>query len=493
MTEDKSNSGIILVTGATGYVGGRLVPLLLSAGHRVRCLVRDPSRLQGRSWQNSVEVAAGDVLQPETLRPAMAGVKVAYYLVHSMGAGSDFHKKDLDAATAFAEAAREAGVERIIYLGGLVGSSALLSEHLRSRLQTGDALRSAGVPVTEFRAGVVVGSGSLSFEIIRYLTERLPVMICPKWVYTRTQPIGIRELLEYLVAALTVPESTGRTIEVGGSEVITYGEMMMTYAKVRGLKRLLIPVPLLTPRLSSLWVNVVTPIPAAIARPLVDGLKNESIVSSDDALKLFPAIKPSDYRTSVERALDRLQASHVETTWADALSTSQGNSAPVTLTTNEGMILERRRRIVEASPENVFRVITGLGGKRGWLYMNWAWEIRGLFDHLIGGVGLRRGRRDPDTLRTGDALDFWRVEAIEPEKLLRLRAEMKVPGKAWLQFQVARQDDGRVLITQTAIFAPKGLMGWTYWYILYPIHQLIFSGMADRITQLAVSPGEKKN
>ncbi|MGE0100832.1 MAG: SDR family oxidoreductase [Blastocatellales bacterium] len=485
MRTDEKTGRLILVTGSTGYIGGRLVPRLIKAGFRVRCMVRDPARLQGRPWHDQVEIVAGDVLDPESLGPAMSGVETAYYLIHSMAAGPDFHRRDMTAAANFSNAAREAGVRRIIYLGGLAESSEELSEHLRSRQQTGVSLRSAGVPVTEFRAGVIVGSGSLSFEMIRYLTERVPVMICPRWVYTRTQPIGIREVIEYLAQALDVPETADRIIEIGGSEVVTYGEMMMIYAEVRGLKRWMVQVPVLTPRLSSYWVNLVTPIPAVIARPLIEGLRNENIVHDDSALWLFPNIRPAGYRTSVERALTRLQAGRIETFWSDALMTSQGDVAPLTLTVQEGMILELRQRIVAATPSDLFTVFTGLGGKRGWLYMNWAWEIRGFLDKLIGGVGLRRGRRDPDELRAGDALDFWRVEAVEPDHLLRLRAEMKVPGKAWLLFEATPREDGRTLLSQTAFFAPKGLAGWLYWYALYPMHGFIFSGLIDRISQRA--------
>lgn len=476
---------LVLVTGATGYIGGRLVPRLLEMGYRVRCLVRDPARLEGRSWQPAVEIVAGDVLQPESLVSAMQGVRAAYYLVHSLGAGADFHERDLRAADNFGQAARAAGVERIVYLGGLAESAGEISQHLRSRQQTGDNLRRAGVPVTEFRAGVIVGAGSLSFEMIRYLAERVPVMISPRWVYTRTQPIGVRDVLAYLTHALAVPESAGEIVEIGGADVVTYGDMMMIYARVRGLRRWMLPVPVLTPRLSSYWVNLVTPIPAAIARPLIEGLRNESIVHDPLAQRLFPDIKPVSYRSAVEEALMQLQASKVETAWCDALSTSQGDQRPVILTTLEGMILEKRQQLVPALPEAVFRAFTGLGGRRGWLYMNWAWEIRGALDRLIGGVGLRRGRRDPDELRVGDALDFWRVETVEPNRSLLLRAEMKVPGNAWLQFQAIPREGGQTLLTQTAYFAPKGLLGWLYWYALYPIHGLIFSGMIDRLAQLA--------
>ncbi len=485
MPTDDTTRSPILVTGATGYIGGRLVPRLLAPGHRVRCLVRDPARLAGRTWAGDVETVVGDVLRPGSLAPALAGVGTAYYLVHSMGGGADYQARDIQAATGFAAAARDAGVRRIIYLGGLARDSSELSRHLRSRQQTGDALRSAGVPVTEFRASVIVGSGSLSFEIIRYLTERVPVMICPRWVYTRTQPIGIHDVLDYLTATLEVPASAGRVVEIGGADVVTYGRMMLTYAEVRGLRRFMLPVPVLTPRLSSYWVDLVTPIPSAIARPLIEGLRNESVVHDHAALTLFPGIRPASYRASVERALEQLRASAVETTWSDSLSTSQGGAAPVVLTTLEGMILERRRRVADAAPAEVFRVVKGLGGARGWLYLDRAWRLRGFLDRLAGGVGLRRGRRDPDEVRVGDALDFWRVEAVEPDRLLRLRAEMKVPGNAWLEFEVAPHGEGRSVVSQTAYFAPRGLFGWLYWYALYPLHALIFSGLIRRIAERA--------
>ncbi|MFN8473223.1 MAG: SDR family oxidoreductase [Anaerolineae bacterium] len=478
----------VLVTGATGYIGGRLVPRLLEAGYAVRCMVRDPARLEGRDWLKRVEVARGDVLAPETLSAALDGVDVAYYLIHSMGGGHDFHERDLAAARAFGAAARASGVGRIIYLGGLGDPAASLSPHLRSRQETGDALRESGVPVTEFQAAVIVGSGSLSFEMVRYLTERVPVMICPRWVYTRIQPIAVRNVLDYLVAALETPASVGQVIEIGGADVLTYGEMMTGYARVRGLKRWLIAVPVLTPRLSSFWVHLVTPIPAAIAAPLIEGLRNEVVVRDDSARRLFPGIRPMDYESAVRAALVKLQAGDVETVWSDALMTSQGDMRPVVLTTHEGMVMEHRQRLVATAPREVFRSFTGLGGRRGWLYMNWAWQLRGMADRLIGGVGMRRGRRDPDDVRVGDALDFWRVEAVEPDRLLRLRAEMKVPGQAWLQFQARPQADGETLLSQTAFFAPKGLSGWLYWYALYPIHGLIFSGMIRKVAEGAEEP-----
>jgi uncharacterized protein YbjT (DUF2867 family) len=480
----------ILVTGANGYVGGRLVPQLLARGHAVRCMVRDAARLQGRTWADRVEIVVGDVLAPASLVPALEGIDVAYYLVHSLGTGRDFHDHDLRAAQAFGEAAASAGVARLIYLGGLGDASDALSEHLRSRQDTGTALSSAGVPVTEFRAAVIVGSGSVSFEMIRYLAERVPVMICPSWVYTRIQPIAIRDVIQYLVDAIDTPESAARVVEIGGSDVLTYREMMTGYARQRGLRRWLVPVPLLTPRLSSYWVHLVTPIPADIARPLIEGLRNEVVVRDDSARRIFPHIAPVAYAEAVRRALVNLDGANVETAWSDALTSSRLSSEPVVLTTLEGLTLERRTIAVQAPPERAYDVISALGGATGWLRLNWAWQLRGLFDRLIGGVGMRRGRRDPHELRVGDAVDFWRVEAVEPGRLLRLRAEMKVPGRAWLEFQVRPHTgaDTGATIVQTAYFAPKGLFGVLYWYALYPVHLVIFGGMIREIARRAEAP-----
>lgn len=478
---------LMLVTGATGYVGGRLVPRLIQAGWRVRCLARDPERLQGRPWRPQVEVVQGDVLQPETLTAALSGVRVVYYLVHSLGGGGDFFDRDLQAARNCATAARAAGVERIIYLGGLGDPQTDLSPHLRSRQKTGAALREAGVPVTEFRAAVIVGSGSLSFELVRYLTERLPVMVCPRWVFTRTQPIAIGNVLDYLVAAIEVPASAGRIVEIGGRDILTYAEMMTGYAKARGLTRRLLPVPVLTPRLSSYWVHLVTPIPSAIARPLIKGLGNEVIVRDDTARRLFPFIQLLDYPTAVRCALERVNGHGVETSWSDALTSSQGSHTPVALTVSEGMIIERRQCDVPAEPAVVFQVFSRLGGARGWLHMDWAWKLRAAVDRLCGGVGMRRGRRDPDHVRVGDALDFWRVEAVEPDRLMRLRAEMRVPGRAWLEFRVGPGNGRRSVLTQTAFFEPKGLLGLAYWYLLYPIHVLIFHGLIRQVARHSTS------
>lgn len=477
---------LVLVTGVTGYIGGRLVPQLLEAGYQVRVLVRDQNRLQGRSWLDQVEVIEGDVLKPDSLLTVMSGVSTAYYFIHSMSDSSDFDKRDIQAARNFGQAARAQGVGQIIYLGGLGDPQTNLSKHLRSRQQTGQALSESGVPVTEFRAAVVVGSGSVSFEMIRYLTERVPIMIAPRWVFTRVQPIAIKDVLDYLVAALVTPQSKGKTIEIGGSEVLSYGDMMLGYAHARGLRRWLVPVPVLTPRLSSYWVNLVTPIPASIARPLISGLQNEVIVRNHQARDLFPHIQPVDYQSAVSLALADLEAQHVETSWSDALVNSQGDLVPVVFSTQEGMIIERRQRIVVAPPEAVFKMITRLGGKTGWLYLNWAWSLRGWIDRLFGGVGLRRGRRHPEEIRRGDALDFWRVETVEPGKSLLLRAEMKLPGRAWLQFETLPYGDGQTLLGQTAFFAPKGLFGLAYWYLLYPIHRIIFAGMIRSLSERAL-------
>lgn len=480
------NDKVVLVTGVTGYIGGRLVPALIEAGYRVRVLVRGRNRLQGRAWVDQVEIAEGDVLRPDSLPAVMKEVSVAYYMIHSMSSSVDFDQRDLQAARNFGEAAKASGVERIIYLGGLGDSQTDLSKHLRSRQDTGQALAEAGIPVTEFRAAIVVGSGSISFEMIRYLTERLPVMICPRWVFTKIQPIAIDNVLKYLIAALSTPESEGKIIEIGGKDVLTYGDMMLGYAQARGLRRWLLSVPVLTPRLSSYWVHLVTPIPATIARPLIAGLRNEVIVRAPLARQLFPNIEPMDYQTAVSLALADLKAHHVETSWSDALVTSQGDIVPVSLSTQEGMILERRQQIVPTPPAKVFKMVSRLGGETGWLYFNLAWRLRGWVDRLVGGVGLRRGRRDPNELRVGDALDFWRVEVVEPEKRLLLRAEMKVPGSAWLQFETISYGSNQTRLVQTAFFAPKGLLGLAYWYGLYPIHRIIFAGMIRNLAKCAL-------
>lgn len=474
----------ILVTGATGYIGGRLVPLLIERGFKVRCLVRDRSRIEGRGWPG-IEAVTGDALRYETLVPAMKEVQAAYYLIHSMAAGeSKFEEQDRLAAENFGRAAREAGIERIIYLGGLGSEADSLSSHLKSRQEIGQILAQSGVPVTEFRAGVIVGSGSLSFELVRYLTERIPVMICPKWVKTLAQPIAVRDVLRYLTDCLQIPESKGRILEIGGADVVSYGDMMLIYARLRRLKRWLIDVPVLTPRLSSYWINLVTPIPATIARPLVQGLKNEVVCREHSARRLFE-FTPLSYEEAVKLALQREESGQVETIWSAAFSTfPQLASASVQLRNTEGMIIERRTQEIRASVDSTYKVVSCIGGKKGWFYADFLWQLRGILDRLSGGVGMRRGRRSPNDLRVGDPLDFWRVEAVEKNHLIRLRAEMKVPGKAWLQFEFL-PDGEYCRLVQTAFFEPRGLAGHLYWYLLYPAHRLIFKGLVKALAQKA--------
>ncbi|MFT5194189.1 MAG: hypothetical protein ACI9EW_003510 [Cellvibrionaceae bacterium] len=487
-TEQSSNLKFktVLVTGVTGYIGGRLVPRLLAAGYHVRVLVRgDKDRLANRAWSDEVEIVTGNVLEAETLPAAMQGIDVAYYFIHSMSGSNEFGERDRQAAHNFGQAAANASVNRIIYLGGLGAEDAELSEHLRSRHETGNVLRESGLPVTEFRAAIVVGSGSVSFEMIRHLTERVPLMICPSWVYTKVQPIAVFDLLDYLVAALKTPSSIGEIIEIGGSEVLTYGAMMLEYAQVRGLRRKLLPIPLLTPHLSSLWVHLVTPIPAKIAQPLIRGLRNEVIVRNDKSKQLFPEIQPATYRAAVERALRRIREGDVETVWFDAISSSQGDQTLSNFVDEQGMFIENREIHVNASSENIYRAFTSIGGDQGWPPHTWLWQLRGILDRMVGGIGLRRGRRHPSDLRMGDALDFWRVEDIELVHFLLLRAEMKVPGGAWLRFVTKPCEEGGAYLRQTAFFAPKGLWGFLYWYSVYPLHGLVFSGMINNIAQRA--------
>ena len=476
----------ILVTGATGYIGGRLVPRLLEQGYRVRCLVRDARRLEARPWSSygdQVDIVEADVLNDDNLASAFANIHSAYYLIHSMGASArGFEDRDRRAAWNFAHAAQQAGVQHLIYLGGLGDADKGMSSHLRSRQETGRVLASAGVPTTEFRAAIIVGSGSISFEMIRYLTERLPIMVTPKWVDTKIQPIAIRDVLSYLQGALLHPAPQAHHIvEIGGPEVLRYRDMMGIYADVRNLKRTMIPTPVLSPRLSSYWINIVTPIPGAIARPLIQGLGSEVIVDNAEAAKAY-GVRPISYETAVKLALDRTNQGAIETLWSGALAAvPRGTPAADKLRDSEGMLFDRQVRHIDVPPEQVFQALVRIGGEEGWYSFNWLWQIRGLLDRLMGGVGMRRGRRDPHNLLPGDTLDFWRVESVETNDHLQLRAEMKVPGRAWLRFDIHAQEDGSSNLQQTAYFEPKGLLGFLYWWAVYPLHLFVFPGMINAI------------
>jgi uncharacterized protein YbjT (DUF2867 family) len=465
----------ILVLGATGYVGGRLVPRLMQHGHTVKCLVRDRRKGVDRPW-DGVEIFEGDVLKAETLPEAFAGVEIVYYLIHSMGAGGkDFEQLDRTAAENVRETAAKAGVKRIIYLGGLGRRGGNQSKHLRSRHEVADLLRGGAVPVTEFRAAVVIGSGSASFEMIHHLANRLPMMICPRWVYTRTQPIGIDDVLRYFIAAIEKPETAGMILDIGTPDVSTYRDMMLAVARALGLKRLLIQVPVLTPRLSSYWVNLVTPIPAQVARPLIEGLRHETVCENDDARRIFD-IQPLSMDEAVRQALAKVRSRDIETIWTGASSSQEQPAVDPS-----HLRIDKRMVEVEAPVEKLFSVIRAIGGDNGWYYADGLWKIRGFIDKQLGGVGLRRGRRHPEELRTGEALDFWRVEAYIPNKKLRLRAEMKVWGQAWLEFEAEPLDHDRSRLIQTARYYPRGLFGLFYWYAIYPLHTMVFKGMARRI------------
>jgi len=474
----------ILLTGATGYIGGRLLPALEALGRPLRCLARRPDALRDRVAPQT-EVVGGDLVDDASLDRAMAGVDTAYYLVHSMGAHGDYREVDLLAARAFGGAARRAGVRRIIYLGGLAHDDGSLSKHLKSRLETGEALRESGVPVVELRASVVIGSGSLSFEMIRALVERLPVMICPRWVSTEAQPIGIDDLLAYLVAALDLTGDTNQVFEIGGADRASYGDLMREYARQRGLRRLMISVPLLTPHLSSLWLGLVTPIYARIGRQLIEGLRNRSVVQDHWADAVFD-VRPIGLAEAVSRAIRNEDRDFALTRWSDALQ-SGGGPRPLVSTRFGSRLVDARTLRVDVPPSRAFGPIARIGGRQGWYYGTWMWRLRGYADLLLGGVGMRRGRRHPDRLVVGDALDFWRVEAWEPDRRLRLAAEMKVPGRAWLEFEVVADGSGTI-IHQTAVFDPIGLWGLLYWYSLVPVHGFIFGGMLREVARQATLP-----
>jgi uncharacterized protein YbjT (DUF2867 family) len=480
----------ILLTGATGYVGGLLLPVLEARGHRVRCLARRPDRLRQRAHPVT-EVVEGDVRDPASLALAMTGVDVAIYLVHSMGSAGAFEETDRRAARQFGAAAARAGVRRIVYLGGLGDGRDDLSPHLRSRRETGDALREAGVPVIELRASIVIGDGSLSFEMVRALVERLPVMICPRWVAVKAQPIAVADVLAYLTAAAEDEAPAGLVCEVGGPDVVSYGEIMQEYARQRGLTRRLVPVPLLTPRLSSLWLRLVTPLYASVGRWLIDGMRNRTVVADPEPARRY-AVKPRGLTQAVSEAI-RQRADRVEALLAE----SAGPDADAALATlrASGCLLDHRERAVEAGAGRAFAPIRRIGGSNGYYYGDTLWTLRAWFDSLAGGIGMRRGRRDPETCAVGDAIDFWRVAAFESDRRLTLNAEMKMPGRAWLQFDVLPGKDGeRTRVRQTALFDPRGLLGLVYWVSMLPAHAFIFSGVLRAIAARGAyhTPGSRR-
>jgi uncharacterized protein YbjT (DUF2867 family) len=470
-------NGLVLVTGANGYIGGCLVPRLLDKGYRVRCLTRHPAHLEYRSWYSRIEIFQGDILSGINLDKALEGVSTSYYLIHNMASGNKYPEKDRLAATNFGAAAGNAGLEHIIYLGGLADPEADISRHMRSRLQTGDRLREGGVPVTEFRASMIIGAGSISFEMIRFLTEQIPILIGPRWLRNSAQPIAIENVLDYLLAALESPSCKNQVFEIGGKDMITYAEAILIYASMRGLKRGLIVLPFAPLDLLVFGVDTLTPIPANIARPLIDGMRSHSIVRNNAASRVFPQINPIDYRLAISNALIKLSPAYVEPVWENCADS-------VKITRHAGFLINSLQMSVDARPEVVYRVLIGLGGNSGWLYLNSLWQLRGLLDGLIGGPGMR-GRQEIE-LSEGNTVDFYRVDALKEGQLLRLQAELKAPGAGWMEWRVKPQVGGNTLLSQVAYFAPKGLMGFLYWYILYPIHRLVFVGLIKGIARKAI-------
>jgi uncharacterized protein YbjT (DUF2867 family) len=486
MSEQSERTRKILVTGATGYVGGRLVKLLELRGEQLRCLARRPEVLRKRV-ADSTEVVYGDVSLPETLDAAFTGVDCAYYLIHSLGSSGDFEVEEERSARHFVDAAFRAGVKRIIYLGGLCDESAPPSSHMRSRLRVGQVLRSCGVETVEFRASIIIGSGSLSFELIRALVQRLPVMLTPRWVSILAQPIAIGDVIAYLMAALDLEPGESRVYEIGGAERMSYVDLMREYASLAGLRRVIIRVPVLTPWLSSLWLSLVTPIFAQIGRKLIESITTPSVVQNDRALRDFP-VRPVGVRAAIDQALHNEDRQFAETHWTDALSSVEKPAWGGVSFGNR--IVDSRVLRADLTPEAAFWPIQRIGGATGWYYGNALWQLRGLLDRMAGGVGMHRGRRDPESLRVGDVVDCWRVELFDPPRRLVLAAEMKLPGRAWLQFDVEPQENG-VLVRQTAQYDPVGLLGLAYWYALYPVHQFVFAGMLRGIVLAALRQGAK--
>ncbi|MDR7281065.1 SDR family oxidoreductase [Catenuloplanes atrovinosus] len=485
-------NALCLVTGATGYIGGRLAPRLVQAGFRVRCLARNAGRLRDVPWAGQVEIAEGDVSRPDTLTAALDGVDVAYYLIHSLGRRG-FEEADRIGARNFAEAARRAGVTRIVYLGGPEPEGREHSAHLRSRAEVGRILLDSGVPTAVLRAPVIIGSGSASFEMLRYLTERLPVMVTPRWVNNRIQPIAVRDVLRRLIEAATLPLEVNRGFDIAGPDVLTYAEMMQRYAAVAGLRRrVLLPVRALTPSLSSHWVGLVTPVPNAIARPLVESLIHEAVAHENDIAAYTAPWEPTPFDEAVRLALRKLRDVQVETRWTSAAGRdASAEPLPTDPVWSGGSVYtDVRSQPVNAPSDALWRVIEGIGGEHGWYSFPLAWSARGWLDTLSGGVGLRRGRRDPHRLYVGEALDFWRVEEIVPGRMLRLRAEMRLPGRAWLEMYADPAPDSTATYRQRAVFLPHGLAGHAYWAAVFPFHAIIFGGMARNIARSALpSPG----
>lgn len=482
------------MTGATGYIGGRLTPRLVERGYRVRCLSRSAAKLRARPWAHAasehIEIVEGDAADEARLEHAMRGCSAAYYLVHSMhAAGSSYRERDLELAAIFGRAAAAARVPRIIYLGGLGEMGDGLSEHLSSRREVEQALAVSGVPVTVLRAAMIIGSGSASFEILRYLVERLPIMITPRWVSTESQPIAVRDVLHYLIAAIETPATTGRTIDIGGPEVQSYAWIMRTMAEALGLRRRwVIPVPVLTPRLSSLWIHLVTPLRASIARPLAEGLKNRVVCRNDDALRLMP-LPTGHHRLTIREAMDaaiaRERIGSVETAWSDA-GVMPGDPSWAGGTE----FVDRRERTTTASADAVWSAVCAIGGEHGYYGADWLWRLRGMLDRLVGGPGLRRGRRSATALQFGDALDFWRVTCFDPPRRLELTAEMRLPGIATLSFEVDRASSSLesaplTHLVMTARFRPRGLLGIAYWYAVLPLHGIVFAGMLNGLVRAA--------
>ncbi len=483
---------LVLVTGVTGYIGGRLVPVLLKAGYRVRAMARHPERLRDRDWLSDVEVVEADASEPEQLRQALDGVDVAYYLIHALGSGDRFEARDRHTARQFGVAARAMGVRRIVYLGGLYPDDERLSPHLESRKEVGEILLASGVPTTVLRAAVIIGSGSASFEMLRYLTERLPVMITPKWLNNRIQPIAVRDVLHYLLGSASMPAEVSRGFDIGGPDVLTYREMMQAYARAAGLSpRRIRTVPLLTPSLSSHWVGLITPVPSDLAKPLVGSLIHEVVCKESQIAAYVP--DPVDGLTGLARALElalaRVKSLDVATSWSSA-STAGAPSDPLPGDPDwagGALFRDERETVVHADRQRLWRVIEGIGGDTGWYSWRLGWWVRGAADRAVGGPGLRRGRRNPARLSVGDPLDWWRVEEIEDQHLLRLRAEMRLPGLAWLELIADTDADGRTIFRQRALFHPQGLAGYLYWALVLPFHGLVFGAMQRNIARTAES------